>query len=242
MRIWICDDNRDSITQLTDVLEKLHQKDIRTFTDPNELIRALREQNGKPSPDVIFLDIDFNGETEGFDASKEIHDINKGIAVIFITAYSHEFAQQVLLKSDHPFGYLTKPVSLDMVRQYLDKVANVQSEGKFLRCRFKGKDFLIKESSILFLESEKHVTIIMTSHGQYRVYEKISDILKRLSSDFIACHKSYVVNLNYVSKLQPNSLVLEDGEQIPISRSSRISVRENFYRHLQDKLDQDVQG
>ncbi|WP_283650905.1 LytR/AlgR family response regulator transcription factor [Ileibacterium valens] len=240
MRIWICDDNNEAISSLSEIIEEIGSHPLETFVDPVHMLKALKNCDAANVPEIVFLDIELKTDQTGFDVFEQISQINKSILIIFITAYSNEYAQEVLLRTDNPFGYLTKPFEADYVRQYLNKASHVHRQGRFLCCKFKGKEFHIKESSILYLESAKHVTKIVTNHGTYRVYEKISELLPRLSNHFIACHKSYLVNLEAVNRLYPNMLVLENGKEIPISRSAKAKVRSAFNEFLKSQMPQSL--
>lgn len=45
---------------------------------------------------------------------------------------------------------------------------------------------------------------------------------------FVLCHRSYIVNLMYVSKLEKNTVILDDGKVIPMSKRCAKSVKEAF--------------
>ena len=65
-----------------------------------------------------------------------------------------------------------------------------------------------------------------------RTYEKLSSLQRRVDSRFIQCHKSYLVNMDYVVGLQGNMLELCNGVQIPVSQSRAKFTWETLLRHL----------
>jgi CheY-like chemotaxis protein len=60
-------------------------------------------------PDLVFMDINMPGKTDGVAASQEIRD-KLDIPVVFVTAYADEKTLQ-RAKATGPFAYLVKPVA-----------------------------------------------------------------------------------------------------------------------------------
>ena len=49
------------------------------------------------------------------------------------------------------------------------------------------------------------------------------------------CHKSIVVNLNYVKDIQRNTVILKTDKTLPISRSQKDDFKKNFNHFLINK-------
>ena len=54
--------------------------------------------------------------------------------------------------------------------------------------------------------------------------------IKELEDDksFLRVHKSFLINLNYVKKLTKNIMIMENGRNIPVSRSSALDVKKEY--------------
>jgi CheY-like chemotaxis protein len=74
-------------------------------TSGEAALNAVKESK----PDLIFMDIVIEGEINGIDAAKQIHDKYK-MPIIFLTAWSDDETLEDAGKSD-PYGYLLKPVN-----------------------------------------------------------------------------------------------------------------------------------
>lgn len=60
---------------------------------------------------------------------------------------------------------------------------------------------------------------IHCTDGTVTYYEKMEKLEKELQGkDFFRCHKSYLVNLKYVSGYSRQELILDNGEKIVIAR------------------------
>lgn len=82
----------------------------------------------------------------------------------------------------------------------------------------------IKHDEVIYLETQLRKTFVKTmgKEGFHRL--NLSDLELFLSNDrFIRCHRSYIVNIDYIDEIQPDShstflLVMRDGTRIPVSQ------------------------
>lgn len=182
--------------------------------------------------DVIFLDIIMDG-IDGMEVAKQIRKIDKRCHIIFVTT-SAEFA--VDSYEVNASWYIVKPYTYQ----------------KFSRA--------LKRCGIRLLEQNQHIVIgeqVIYLHCiSYTEYQergisvhyqngKIITLSIR-QSDFSAlllqynyfcdCVRGILVNFEAVEKLLPDSFLLKDGTNIPISRLKYKEVREKFlnfyYSHL----------
>lgn len=80
--------------------------------------------------------------------------------------------------------------------------------------------FVIPMRSIIYFQSDlKYVIINIKGKNPERIYSKLTDIEPLLNSSFLRIHKSYIVNINYVSKVDKSNktIILKNGETLPIS-------------------------
>lgn len=85
---------------------------------------------------------------------------------------------------------------------------------------------LLKPEQIVYLTMDKKKVVIHTRDDVYESRSSLEEMEQRLSSyGFFRSHKSFIVNMNYVFKIEPwfNSTFImhlkEMREQIPVSRS-----------------------
>ncbi len=75
-------------------------------------------------------------------------------------------------------------------------------------------------SDLVYIKSEDHYLNVYTSNGKsHLVRGKLSAIKEELPPNFIRCHRSFIVNANFVKQVHPTKLELIDKSQIPLSRS-----------------------
>lgn len=81
-------------------------------------------------------------------------------------------------------------------------------------------------ANLMYIKSEDHYLKIFTSDGKNRfVRGKLSQIKEELPPNFIQCHRSYIVNRNFIKQFNKNSLLLLDKTSIPVSRSYKDRFR-----------------
>ena len=100
----------------------------------------------------------------------------------------------------------------------------------------------VKQKSILYLESRRHeieVHLERSPNMQAEcivTMETLESLEQRLKpAGFARIHKSFLVNLDRVVKLEKDRVTLEGGEQLYISRYRYPEVKlqfEQFIRHL----------
>ena len=75
-------------------------------------------------------------------------------------------------------------------------------------------------TDLMYIKSDDHYLEIFTQDGKsHTVRGKLSQIKEELPPNFIQCHRSYIVNSNYIKQVNSTSLTLINKEQIPLSRS-----------------------
>ncbi len=201
--------------------------DINFYTSPDELMAA------SPVPDVIFMDMEFDGEKTGLDYAEKICTGSPETKIIAVTAYSEKFIQDAFLKQINISGFLSKPVQREYMIKTVDKIRREIGENsrRILLCE-KGNAESVYEREIIFAESMGHRTSVHTDRGVFTVRCKLSDFGEKLSDKFIACHRSYLVNMARITVFRRESITMEDGSIIPVSRSQQHLFKERYYDYV----------
>ena len=81
---------------------------------------------------------------------------------------------------------------------------------------------LLKE--IYYVEALGDEAIIYTKDTYAMVRMTMNHLLEQLGNSFYRCHKSYIVNLCHIEKIEEQDIVLGDGRAVPISVRQRRSL------------------
>ena len=107
------------------------------------------------------------------------------------------------------------------------------------RLHFRGvdrSDYFYLSDSILYIETDEggmH-SILHTADENIEIFDKVIDLAKAYPHLFLRCHQSYLVNLDYVDKLEDSCFYMRDGQMIPISRNF-YKLSKNAYYHYRLK-------
>ena len=86
----------------------------------------------------------------------------------------------------------------------------------------------ISYERIVCFESVAKRISVRLAREQYSYYDTLDHLQESLPPQFVRCHRSYIVNLNRATKLvlSDNTIHMDDGSQIPVSRSYKARVKE----------------
>ncbi|WP_313135088.1 LytR/AlgR family response regulator transcription factor [Anaerocolumna sp.] len=169
----------------------------------------------KTKAEVVFLDIEMNGAS-GLDCAKVIADLNPKTKIIFATAHSQYMSDAFEL---YAYDYLVKPFNVDRVNQTLDRIksmSEISSRDQFVKIvkyergldklLVKGKESMsfIDIKDIILVQRENSSTVIYTKQDSFVTSLSISDIEMKLDSEqFLRSHKSYLINISQIKKIEP---------------------------------------
>lgn len=240
MNVIICDDEqiyRDSIEDKVRVWAKAHQHDaavmIYSFASSEDL---LEEWEHGLHFDILFMDIQIPYEIDGLKTAKIIFEQNENIPIAFITNYAEYACEGYLVNA---LRYILKPIR----QQAIDDCMNIAWNRWFLaqsdsvRIETGKQVELIPVQQILFVESFAHRLLFTTVSGQHiDARGSISQLVMTLPKGLLGqCHKSYLVNVMYVRKLQTDSLTLSNGSNIPIGRKYASAFYQLFNQYHQGR-------
>lgn len=92
----------------------------------------------------------------------------------------------------------------------------------------------IWQSKCLFKE---RLLVIHTANRNIVTYEKLYEFEKRLGDRlFYRCHQGYLVNLDYVERVQEDSLILKEKVTIPVSKSKKEELLKKMAKYVAYQL------
>lgn len=165
----------------------------------------------KEKPDLALVDIglpDVNG-IETIRVCKQLHPT---LQVIFITGYD-EYAVDAFALS--AVDYLIKPIervrlfmALEKARKSIEMMNSIEAKKskkkRVNKLAFKSNQSFVylAADEILYIEKEGRKSVIHTEEDQFETMESLLDMEERLPDTFFKTHRSYLVNLNQVAKIE----------------------------------------
>lgn len=230
LEIAVCDDETLITAQIEKMLEEITEEsvtkiEVDVFYDGSSLVEHISQ--GKRY-DIIYLDIEMTKQN-GIDAAWNIRKLDKKVLIIYVT--SHEsFAKEVFEVS--AFRFITKPIEPQIFKKYFkDAETEIVRRSKYFQYQYNKISYRLPIEDILYFQSDRRVTYIITNDGSKKCYGKLNDIERRLvESDmyFYRTHQSFLVNPKYVTAYFYDSMELADGTTLSISENRRKRVSELF--------------
>lgn len=229
-QIVIFDDDKKGCEQTKKILEQYAEKcgrvfEIETVSESDKLIECVTTH---PNLDVVFLDIRVGENADGIDLAKKINLLSPKVAVVFLTGYI-EYATDVY-DARHIYFVLKEELEqrLESIFMKLDFSIAARNRG-YVHLHAKGKELVVREENILFLERKGRSTVIKCKGECIEVSEKLSELEEKLNPIvFVRCHNSYIVNFMAVREFTRTEFLLRDNSIIPISRYKLDETREKF--------------
>lgn len=185
-----------------------------------EAVKAIN----KFRPDLVFLDIAMPGYS-GFELLDFFDEQNLVFKIIFVTAYSEHSLRAFETSA---VDYILKPVRLEHLARALKKVniegtlASENRQYQVLKENFSNQldkkivlqtaetIFVVRMEDIIYMQAEGSYTrFFTTSHSVLTITKKLIDFeFLESSGPFFRTHRSYIVNLNHIKKVDKKEFIL----------------------------------
>ena len=209
----VVDDEPLAVSLLGSYVEKIPFFGL-VFSTENPILAL--EYIQKNDADLIFLDIQMP-ELSGINFMKIVGDKLK---YILTTAYS-EYALEGY--EHNVIDYLLKPISFDRFQKSAlkaqERFPNETSQNSYFFIKSSGQQHKINFDEILYVESIKDYVNIKTENQEYIVLDTLKSLEKQLSDRFTRIHKSFIVNVDKIIRINPKTISLLLEIEIPMGET-----------------------
>lgn len=232
MVIGLCDDNDVQLNYINALISSwanIRQVENKVFTYHSSEELIFENEDAYPF-DLLILDIQM-GEINGMELARNIRAVDKNIMIIFITGlrdYVFEGYEVGALR------YLLKPVKEEQFMDLLDEAFNrINQDNKgwyIFACE--GETVKLNYDDIIYIEARGHYIHIVSTKQNYELKESISQVSKELKrDDFFSIHRSYIINLKHVEKINKADCLMSNGVYVPVSRSNYQGLNKAFIHY-----------
>ncbi|RMG26156.1 MAG: DNA-binding response regulator [Bacteroidetes bacterium] len=194
------------------------------FQNPLEALEFIQQE----PVNLIFLDVQMP-DLSGLQLKQHLPE---DLSVIFTTAYSEYAIESYNLNA---VDYLLKPILFDRFLkavQKAQKLLQVEMQEKpptYLFIKSDTRYFKVNYDDILYIEGMRDYIAVHTPYKKILTLMSMTKILEKLpSASFMRVHKSFIINLNHISLVQNNRVLIQERE-IPISNT----YKENFIKFVE---------
>lgn len=229
MKILIFDDNTNDIKELEHCIaclfNEINEKYTITYCQTKEeLFSYIHEY------DLLFLDIELSHEN-GIDIGLKLRDMKTECLIIITTHYMKYAIDGYKINAER---YFIKPINqsefdiemTNIIHKYHNNLLGFH-DGKLSKNKIYFKD-------ILYFEFYDRRTIIrFTNRKTLQTNYPLKHWIQ-ITQDvaFAQPHKSFLINLNYISALKKNDIIMLNDDSVPLSRH----FKSDFLKKYEDNL------
>ena len=221
-----------------------HEEDIEIVAECGNGFAAVKAV-AEHRPDLLLLDVQMP-KLDGFEV---LELIDREVAVVFVTAFD-QYAMKAFDAA--AVDYLLKPFSAERLKTSLERVRRRVGEkppmpvAAELKVAARPPDqyaqrIVVKDGSRVhvipverldYAEAQDDYVSLRSEKKNYLKQQTISSLEASLDpARFVRVHRSYVVNLERLAKIEPYTkdarlALLADGSQIPVSRAGYARLKE----------------
>jgi len=200
----LIEDDKKILKDLSHILESIfmkHDLDAQVVYCTTN-VDSLLSYVAKNKVDVLFLDIDLNSKLSGIQIAEIVRKSNKDCYIVFETAHLEYGLVAYRYKT---FDFICKPITSqrieDCVLRIFEDIAG--TEKKFIK--LDNKNTIIAEKEVKFIKKDGMKLIFHTDSRDYEVYSSFLKIKDKLPSNFVQCHKSFIANVDNVTKVESSN-------------------------------------
>jgi len=216
VRVVLADDEAGMRAVVRRMIERVEGFELVGEAEDGKELLELVEQH---RPQVVFLDVEMP-EMTGVECARIIQDTDPSTVLIFATAHDQYMGDAFGV---YAFDYLVKPFKLERVLKTLerarDRIQRVEEKPlpplpqverpklAAARLMLRNRDGIsfVNMQDVLLVQREERTTVLYTvGDGRYITADSLGEMEERLDrAVFYRCHKSYIINLNYIDNITP---------------------------------------
>lgn len=233
--IFVCDDDIN-ITEFLKFFIMKHFGDeykVITMNRCQELI-GMVEMNERV-PDILIMDINLQ-DGNGIETVKHLQKLHPKLKVIYLTGIIN-YATAIF--ETNPAYFLVKPINENNLSDAITKVSKEIEFDKSdsIVIKTNGSEIILYRREIMYVESQGRKLVLYMADGKKsEIYEKMDVIQEQLGASFIRSHKSFLINMKYITERTNKEFYLSDGKVLPISKPNLKDAKIKFISYLGEEL------
>lgn len=208
----VCDDNPNVLDKIAKMLDAIFIKNkidaelgLKT-TSANEVLNYSKHY----SVNVFFFDIELQSEISGLELARKIRETNRSSYIVFFTGHLEYMLMAYKVKT---FDFLPKPVTVERLEETVLSLVTDSTQNPKKYIRIDQKNTIINQDSIYYIRKDGMKLVFQTENRSYEVYSSFNKIQACLPDNFVRCHKSYIANVDRITDIKSNDMILFDNER-----------------------------
>ena len=232
----ICEDQSSELQFISKELEKAFHKHklpvhFETYQSSKKVLEKLSQNDCYY--DLLFFDIEMPG-INGIELCRRIRQSHPDSLVIFISNKEELVFQTFEVQ---PFRFIRKNHFLKELDQLILAISSELSSREGIQISVQelhsSTIYTWNINQILYIEALGKRCQVITKYGttnlQYRFMNFESQLIPH---GFLKPHRSFLVNYKYISVIEKDLILLDNGERIPLSRNRVTEIKRQFMQYI----------
>lgn len=236
IRIIICEDNYETAEKYKKLICRCGNKhdimlEILHFSSGEALLFYLAEC--KVYPDIIYMDVIMH-QINGIETARKLRERGVHSQIIFLSSF-RDFVFEAFDVS--AIQYLVKDeITLGKFEETFLRACKLaeQKDEELFVFEYNGMKYQIPIARISHFEIWKRLVTVHYGEGMSEKFYSSMDSLEQhfKNQNFVRVHRSYLVHLSYIERMQSNKLTLRSGAEIPMGVTYAKEVKKKFSEYL----------
>lgn len=232
MKIVCCDDDINIGNQLKEYLQLYFESITAPFPEfcfynsGEDLLKYTDEI------DIAFLDVEMPG-LNGIQLGEELKRRYPNIIIFIVTSYPDYLDDAMRFQV---FRYLSKPIDKNrFFRNMKDALFKYSTLSRKIQIETKNQVTMVYTRDIVLVEAKERKVFVYTKDKIYEAIQKMDFWIEKLpSNSFFQTHRSYIVNLRFVSHFD-NTLIhlCNDRFTAYLTRRKYVSFKNAYIMYLE---------
>lgn len=245
-KIAICEDDERYIQILKKVILETQEVDADhtqffDFTSGEALLNS-----NEKDYDLVILDMQMKG-LNGYETAQKLREYDKNLLLVFCSGTVKPTSESFKVT---PFRYLQKKYPkkkmLDEMKEILEEM-KLRKNVPYVLCKYSAASNKIRvyPESVLYMAIKNDTTEVFPcgklkaefGSEPLRANLKLDAICEIFNENcgFVRAHKSYIINMAYITATHCDSVVLDDGTVLTVSRARSREFKAAFARFMARK-------
>lgn len=231
IRLAICDDDNENMSYMK---EKINEAFIKSgyndeiiyhlFYTGEEIVNA----HIANKLDIVFMDIELENKSIGFDVARRLCKQNKNIAIIYMSNHDHYVTKSFVCR---PLGFIRKKYASEDLVMVMDEIKlYIGEEHKTIIFNNNTKKIELNVNDIYSVEVFNHqLRIVLKNNKDITIRDQMIKHREELEENgFIQVRRGIVVNARYIKNIKEANLIMDNGEIYPIGRENVTKVKQQW--------------
>lgn len=172
---------------------------------------------------------------DGIETAKILRQRKNHSLLIFVTVLKEYVFNAFEVEA---YDYLLKPLDSDHFERTMDRAVSTlaQRTDKSIVIQRGSSCDVVPLAQIMYCEVQGRKVYVHQSDGKIiDYYDNLENFERQMDSRFFRCHRSYLVNLDYVRGCDTGLVTLSLGAQIPVSRLRERDLIQTLLRYMKER-------